>query len=67
MLLLFLFYLEDAIYEGDGPVVRRVAWIGFVRLVYLFRGAASAPFFWRVAMFGHYLENCKDEVVGCVG
>jgi len=58
-------YLEYTIYEGNGFVVRRVIWVGFVGFVYKFRGT-NAPFSRRVAMFGHYLEECIYEVVGCV-
>jgi hypothetical protein len=35
--------LEDGFHEGEWAVVCRVVWVGFVGLVYSFRGA-YAPF-----------------------
>ncbi len=49
-------YLEYAIHEGNGFVVCGVVWVGFVWFVDEFRGT-NAPFFWRVAMFCHDLEE----------
>jgi hypothetical protein len=48
-------YLEYAIHEGNGSVVRRVVWVSFVGFVYKFRGT-NAQFPRRVAIFGHNLE-----------
>ena len=58
-------YLEYAIHEGNGSVVRRGVWVGFVGFVCQFC-AANAPFLCHIAMIGHYLEECMYEVVCCV-
>jgi hypothetical protein len=57
--------LKYAVHEGNGSVVRRVVWVGFIGFVYEFYGA-NAPFPMCVALFGHSLEECIYEVVGCV-
>ena len=57
--------LKYAIHEGNGYVVRRVVLVGFWGFVYKFRGT-NTSFSRRVAMFGHYLEECIYEVMGCV-
>ena len=58
-------YLEYSVHEGNGFVVRRAVWVGFIGFVYKFRGT-NAQFSRRVAMSSHYLEECIYEVVGSV-
>ena len=58
-------YLEYAVHDNNGYVVRWSVWVGFLGFVYKFRGN-NAPFLRRLAIFGHYLEEGIYEVGGCV-